>query len=370
MKRIAITGASGLLGWHLRSRLLAAGTATVVIVPRDAWTDVDELSRIVRSCDVVVHLAGMNRGPGSDVERVNVDLAETLVRACRLGDISPHVIFSSSIHAEKDTPYGRGKRAAEGVLTGWAAEQGAPCLILRLPHVFGECGRPFHNSVVSTFCHQLATGEEPRIDHDGALELLHAQDVARLILDAVADCTVGELRPQGREMKVSEALERLRDLHRAYREGFIPRFEERIDLPLFNTLRSYMFPEAYPILVPLRTDDRGSLFELVKTQHGGQAFASTTNPAVTRGEHFHLSKVERFAVLRGQARIRVRRLFDSTVHAFDVDGAEPALVDMPTLHTHNITNVGKSELITLFWSHTPFDPQHPDTYREPVEDTR
>ena len=146
----------------------------------------------------------------------------------------------------------------------------------------------------------------------------------------------------------------------------IPPLQAALDLALFNCLRSAAFPQAYPIPLELRSDARGSLFEAVRSHRAGQTFFSTTHPGVTRGNHFHFGKVERFLVVGGQARISIRRLFDDQVHAFEVRGDQPVYIDMPTLHTHEITNVGDGELLTLFWAHEFFDPQRPDTYFEPV----
>jgi UDP-2-acetamido-2,6-beta-L-arabino-hexul-4-ose reductase len=167
-------------------------------------------------------------------------------------------------------------------------------------------------------------------------------------------------------MRVSEMLARVRDLAAAYAEGVVADLRDPLDLQLFNTYRSYLFPRHYPVPIERHRDPRGSLFEAVRTRHGGQCFLSTTRPGITRGNHYHLRKIERFLVVRGEARIRVRRLFASDVTEFSVRGDEPAYVDMPTLHTHDITNVGDADLLTLFWAHEIFDPAAPDTIPEPV----
>jgi UDP-2-acetamido-2,6-beta-L-arabino-hexul-4-ose reductase len=338
------------------------------VIDREIWADAAGLAEALATCDAVIHLAGVNRGPDDELEGGNARLAELLVAALRESGATPHVIFSSSIHATKDSPYGRGKRAAERVLEKWSSDVSALCTIMRLPHVFGECGRPYHNSVVATFCHQLTTHETPRVNRDGTVELLHAQDVAALILGSLSAPSRDGLRPEGTEMRVAQLLQRLEDLNEQYLAGVIPALDDRLELNLFKTLRSYMFPDQYPMQPALHADERGRLFEVVKAPYGGQAFVSTTLSGATRGGHYHYHKFERFAVLEGLARIRVRKLLDPAVRSFDVDGAAPGFVDMPTLHTHDITNIGDEPLITLFWSHELFDPANADTYVLPIEE--
>jgi UDP-2-acetamido-2,6-beta-L-arabino-hexul-4-ose reductase len=364
--KVGLTGGSGLIGWHLRARVHGRAGLEVALIDRVTLSDDDALAACLATCDAVVHLAGMNRGDPAEVESTNDALADAVVRACERAPRPPRVVFASSIQIHRNTPYGRSKRRAGERLAAWAARAGSTSTNLVLPHVFGEGGRPFHNSVVSTFCHQIAHGETPAIIEDGALELLHAQDAAARIGDALADPVHGDVEVPGRPMRVSEMLARVRDLAAAYAEGVVADLRDPLDLQLFNTYRSYLFPRHYPVPIERHRDPRGSLFEAVRTRHGGQCFLSTTRPGITRGNHYHLRKIERFLVVRGEARIRVRRLFASDVTEFSVRGDEPAYVDMPTLHTHDITNVGDADLLTLFWAHEIFDPAAPDTIPEPV----
>jgi UDP-2-acetamido-2,6-beta-L-arabino-hexul-4-ose reductase len=219
---------------------------------------------------------------------------------------------------------------------------------------------------VATFCHQLAVGEEPQIHTDGQLELLHAQKLARMIMDLIQEGRTGEFRPAGVPISVSKVLEKLRALQEEYAHGIIPDLNDDFTLDLFNTYRSFRFPSHYPVALGLSQDNRGVLFEAVKTHNQGQTFLSTTLPGITRGNHYHHRKVERFLVVQGEAVIRLRRLYSNEVHSFPVSGKTPCYIDMPTLHTHNITNTGSSELVTLFWSNEFFIPTAPDTYPETV----
>lgn len=363
--RVAITGGSGLIGWHIRCRLASLGYE-VASGDRGIFGAPDDLERFLGGADAIVHAAGANRGPDEDVESTNIRLAEQLCDALRRHEATPHIIFTNSVQSSSDNPYGRSKRLAAERFTAWAEEAGALFTDLVLPHVFGECGRPFHNSVVSTFCHQLANGDDPKVLNDSQLELFHAQDVANIVESTLRVPASDQIRPSGDPTSVTALLERLKRLHDTYGGHRVPDLRDPLDLRLFNTLRSYLYPNSYPVQVPLHTDARGNLFEAVKSEHGGQAFLSTTHPGITRGNHFHFDKFERFLVVRGEATIRVRRLFMTDIEEFHVSGEQPQYVDMPTLHTHNITNTGRDDLITLFWSHELFDPEHPDTIAEDV----
>jgi UDP-2-acetamido-2,6-beta-L-arabino-hexul-4-ose reductase len=176
------------------------------------------------------------------------------------------------------------------------------------------------------------------------------------------------MAPGGRPTTISALLDILTCYRDLYATAEIPDLTDSFNLSLFNTYRSFCFPDHFPVSVPVRSDPRGDLFESVRA-HGGrtQVFCSATNPGFTRGEHFHLRKVERFLVLKGTAEIKLRRLFDATVIRFEVSGKNPEIVDMPTMWAHSITNTGSDELFTLFWAHEIFDPERPDTFPEPVE---
>lgn len=365
-KRIGVTGCEGMLGWHFRCRLLSYPENEVSLANRQTFQSATLMDEFVRSCDVIVHLAGMNRGDDDEIEQANPQIAQMLIDAMEREGVTPHVLYSSSTHIERDTPYGRSKRRAGELLEQWSERCDSAFANFVLPHVFGEMGKPFYNSVVSTFSYLVARGEAPAIDQDGALELVHAQECALQMLDAIEHGTTGRIRVEGKPMRVSEMLERLQSMAELYMGGVLPDVRDEFDLALFNTLRSYLYEHHYPVGLTLHADNRGTLFEAVKSHHGGQAFVSSTRPGITRGDHFHYSKIERFLVVQGSAVIRLRRLLDDTVREFHVSGDEPVYIDMPTLHTHNITNIGETDVLTLFWSDQIFDPEKPDTLHEPV----
>ncbi|WP_419308082.1 NAD-dependent epimerase/dehydratase family protein [Chromohalobacter israelensis] len=368
--KIVITGANGLLGRHVHLHLRAqeAYRDELVLLDRDKFNDDVQFLDALSGAECVIHCAGINRDSDDRVENGNRELADRLRHALQESGASPHVFYANTVQRNRDVPYGRGKLAAHQIFAEWAEQTDARYTELVIPHVFGEGGRPNYNSAIHTFCHQLAQGDDLAINGGGQLELLHAQDIAAAIVAAFERGQTGELRLQGRSMSVATAAGKLVDMHRSYTSDVIPDLRDTLDLQLFNTLRSFLYPGYYPKALKLHSDDRGALFEGVKNHNGGQAFLSTTKPGITRGNHYHFNKVERFLVVKGQAVIRIRRLLDDRVEEFHVSGDSPCYIDMPTLHTHSITNTGNEDLLTMFWSHELFDPQNPDTYFEPVLD--
>lgn len=358
--RVLVTGAAGFLGWHTRVRAAATTPHEVVAVDREEWAD---LAALASGVDAVVHLAGINRASDDEVRDGNVRLAEELAAA--LPPTVRAIVYANSVQAGNGTPYGDGKARAAEVLRAAAERTGATFTDVVLPNLFGEHGRPAYNSFVATFAHKVVADEVPEVV-DREVELLHAQDAAQVLLSGL-EGPGGVVHPRGTPATVAGVLETFRSQFAVYRTGEIPELRTRFDLALFNTLRAAMFPRFYPMPLTWRTDERGGLVEVVRA-HGspGQTFLSHTRPGVTRGQHFHLRKTERFVVVAGEARIALRRALTDEVVAFDVTGAEPVVVDMPTGWAHNITNTGSGELTTVFWTSELFDPEDPDTYPMPV----
>lgn len=358
--RVLITGAHGFLGWHLQLRLLALGITNVVAVGREDWSALEVTTEGV---DVVFHLAGINRDTDGRVESGNRKLAEQLRAA--FGDRAPQsIVFANTIHAKADTPYGRGKAAASAILMDWMRETDGSYADVRLPNLFGEHGRPFYNSFVATFVELAVTGKSPDIQ-DREIPLLHAQNAAQTLIDGVTG-TQGTIEPEGHLVLVSEVWRTLVEQHRLYIDGTFPDISEDFHRDLFNTLRARMFADRAAMVLTKNVDPRGGFVETARVSGGqGQTSFSTTVPGVTRGQHFHLRKVERFVVLSGSAQIsilKVRGRADQRVD-LDVSGDEPVAVDMPTGWAHNITNTGQGELITQFWISELYRPEDPDTTR-------
>lgn len=370
--KIVVTGVSGLIGWHAHARLHAANCAASYkaaplpydIIPLDHTKfDDDALLRAaVTEADAVLHFAGINRGLGDEIEAANPAIARRLAEACRAVGSDPHIIYANSIHAASDTPYGRSKRIAGEVLS--AAVSRYTDLIL--PHVFGENALPFHNNVTATLIDQILAGKDVAVNPDGWVQLLHAGAASQTAIEAAENGISGRIVPEPRPISVPDLQAKLEGFHATYSAKTYPDLTDPFDLALFNSYRAATYPDDWPRPLVLNNDARGTLFEAVKGGGGGQTFLSTTKPGVTRGDHFHLTKVERFLVIQGEAVIRMRKVLTDTVWCYQVSGEAPALVDIPTLHTHSIENIGQSDLLTLFWTHDLFDPDNPDTYADKV----
>jgi UDP-2-acetamido-2,6-beta-L-arabino-hexul-4-ose reductase len=361
--KVLVTGADGFLGWHLRARLRALTAHEVVVAHRRNWA---ELPALVSGVDAVIHVAGVNRGGDTEVEQGNIRLAGDLVAALRTTGAPFVVVFANSIQSGNDTPYGAGKAAAARLLANLSSEQGFAFVDVRLPNLFGEHGRPAYNSFVATFVHAVISGKTPEVT-DRPVGLLHAQRAAQSLIDQLDCLESAVVGPESTSTSVQSVFDTLHHQNALYAGGDVPELFTELDVDLFNTLRASLFPSHYPVGLTPRSDNRGSLVEVVRAHGGqGQTFVSTTRPGITRGEHFHLRKIERFVVLSGEARISLRRLLTDEVVTFDVRGDRPAIVDMPTMWVHNITNTGPTELTTLFWTHELFDPEAPDTFPEKV----
>jgi len=362
--RIVVTGAAGFLGWHLRSRMHVLTDHEVLPVDIGEWP---RLAERVVSADAVVHLAGINRGTAREVEAGNARLAAELARALRVSSRPVRVVYANSVRSGEETPYGRGKEVAAEILAAACWDTGAPFVDVRLPNLFGEYGRPDYNTFVATFVDRIVRGAPVDVQ-DRPIELLHAQDAAAVLMAALGD-DGGRWAPSGTRTTVRGVWDQLDGYHQLYgRDGEIPPLWNSFDVDLFNTYRAALFPDYTPIPLFPRADHRGALAEVVRT-HGGpcQVFASSTRPGITRGEHAHLRKVERFVVLQGEAVISMRRLLTDRVVSIAVRGDEPVAVDIPTLWVHNLVNVGEQDLVTLFWAHGHFDPANADTWPEHVE---
>ena len=372
MAKVVVTGAAGLIGWHASARIHAANCAArfkaqpepfqLARVDHATFADADKLARAVAGADVVLHFAGVNRGVQTDVEAANPHIADMLVKAIHRSDSQPHLVFANSTHAKNDTPYGRSKRLAAERL----ADAGLGLTNLILPHIFGECARPYYNNVTATLIDNIVKNDVPTINPDGEVQLLHAGEAAQIAIDAGTVRQVGELTPAGRHLGVTALYELLKDFHEGYSANVFPDLRESFHVNLFNSYRAALDPHGFPRLLQSNIDKRGTLFEAVKSRGGGQSFVSWTEPGVTRGDHFHLGKIERFLVLEGEAIIRIRRVLGGPVWEYRVNGSHPAPVDMPTLHTHSIENIGDGPLLTLFWTNEIFDPSAPDTFADPV----
>lgn len=372
VKRIVITGAKGLIGWHAHARLHAANCAAqfqAAPIPYDicalghgAFEDDTALQAALTKSDAVLHFAGVNRAPDDLVEAANPAIAQRLKDACLAVGVAPHIVYANSTHAASDTAYGRSKRRAGEILASCTPSYTE----LVLPHIFGEGARAYYNNVTATLIAQILAGETPTINPNGTVQLLHAGSAAQVAIDAVAQAQFGRLVPTPRPMAVPALYALIKAFHDSYQANIYPDLSDPFMRDLFNSYRAATYPEGWPRPLRLNTDARGTLFEAVKGGGGGQSFLSTTHSGITRGDHFHLNKVERFLVVQGEAIIRLRKVLTDEVLEYRVSGAHPAPIDMPTLHTHSIENIGKTDLLTLFWTHDLYDPANPDTFADKV----
>lgn len=366
--KVAITGGHGFLGWHTAVRLRAEHNVEALLLGRRDFADRAQLSSALNQVDTVIHLAGVNRAESDEeVESGNVAIAEILADALAMTEGNHHVVYGNTIQSQIDNPYGRGKARAAKILGSVLEERGGTLADIVLPNLFGEHGKPNYNSFVATFCNEIAQGRAPEVTGDKQVPLLHAQKAADHLIQAAQSRENLQRTPECGPFLVSEVLDRLLEFSEAYAEGQIPNLTDAFSVDLFNTYRSYLFPQHFPFTPKVNADERGELFETVRVHGGtGQTFVSSTFPGAVRGEHYHLSKVERFFVLKGTAEIALRRVLDDEVVRFRLSGSDHGFIDMPTLWAHNITNVGDDELLTMFWSDQLLNPDAPDTYREQV----
>ena len=372
MIKVGITGQAGFVGTHLYNTLgLNLEHYERVSFERAFFDDDTALDSFVKNCDVIVHLAAMNRHKVPQViYDTNVNLAKKLVAALERSQCKPHVLFSSSSQEEKDNHYGNSKKEARKLLQQWATKSGATFTGMIIPNVFGPFGKPFYNSVVATFSHLVATGGSPSIDVDGDLKLIYVNElVAEMVSKIISEeNNPSYIVPHTSEAKVSEILALLNNYKALYQDnGEVPVINNAFELNLFNTYRCYMdIANHYPVKFTQHTDPRGSFVEIIRLGVGGQVSFSTTVQGITRGNHYHTRKIERFAVIKGQALIQLRKIGTNETLDFFLDGDEPAYVDMPIWYTHNIKNIGDDILYTNFWINEPFDPDDADTYFEEV----
>ena len=371
MIKVGVTGSNGFLGWHLcRTLELDINKFELIEFKRD-WFNVNiDLDSFVSKCDIVVHLAGLNRHSDEiSIYNTNVGLAERLIESFKRTNFKGQVVFSSSIQEDRNNIFGNSKKAARELFANWADQFNGNFHGVIIPNVFGAFGIPFYNSVISTFCHQLVNGKTPSIEIDASLNLIYINDLVKKIIDLFHNKTNNNYRIEPTDTyKVSEILELLIMFKNKYFEnGQIPSFNNQFELNLFNSFRSYFnMSNHFPIKYKNNIDERGNFVEIIRLEKGGQISFSTTKKEITRGNHFHTRKIERFSVIKGNALIQLRKIGSNEVFNYYLSGDEPAYVDMPIWFTHNIKNIGEEELYTMFWINEFYDANDPDTYFENV----
>ncbi|MET3112946.1 UDP-2-acetamido-2,6-beta-L-arabino-hexul-4-ose reductase [Pedobacter sp. CG_S7] len=372
MVKIGITGQQGFVGQHLYNTLgLFPEEFERIEFHRDFFEDPEKLNEFVTSCDVVVHLAAMNRHNDPNViYDTNLGLVQKLITALAITESKVHVLFSSSSQEERDNVYGRSKKEGREQFISWAKSTENQFTGLIIPNVFGPFGHPYYNSFIATFCHQLAHNEQPHIEVDGEVKLIYVGDLVKSMIKEIRSQVGNDLITISHtdQYNVSKILSLLETYKEQYlKSGIIPALGNIFEVNLFNTFRCYMdIKNHFPVKFTQHIDPRGAFVEVIRLNVGGQVSFSTTVPGIIRGNHYHTRKIERFAVIKGKALIQLRKIGTEEVLDFHLNGEEPAYVDMPIWYTHNIKNTGDEELYTIFWINEFFDTNDPDTFFENV----
>lgn len=369
MKKIVITGANGFIGKNLFTHLHASNAFEVVSILRE--DTVESIKEKMKDADIIFHVAGTNRPKDeNEFELINRDFTQQLVEIAESNNKPYRFIFSSSKQASLNNPYGLSKKAGEDLLESTVKK--GDLYIFRLPGVFGKWCKPNYNSVVATYCYNIAREIPIHIrDEHHLLHLVYIDDVIKAFLGLIeAPIEAGiHVRPEIGPIE-NISLGQLSDLIHDFRLRrkilAIPDIGNPFIKKLYSTFLTYLPENEFSYPVDLKVDNRGSLFEILKSDQFGQIFVSTTQHGITRGNHFHHTKTEKFIVIQGTGIIRFRKLDSADVIEYHVSGNKSEIVDIPPGYTHNITNIGSEVMITLFWSNEIFNPTIPDTYPREV----
>lgn len=369
--RVLITGANGFVGKNLQQHLIERPDVQVECFTRDN-SAADLLSLLVDT-DIVFHLAGVNRPKDpAEFQQGNADLTQQLCDAVQQLNKTISIVYSSSIQAETDNPYGASKRAAEQALLNLSNSTSSPVFIYRLANVFGKWARPNYNSAVATFCHNISQDLPIQINDPSAqINLVYIDNVIESflqVMDGVLTATgfidietqyhitVGELAQQIRAFKVS-------------RDSLISEdVGNGLVRALYSTYMSYLQPEQFSYQVTKHGDERGVFVEMLKTKDAGQFSYFTAHPGITRGGHYHHTKTEKFLVIKGQALFKFKHIITGEYYDLETDGDEARVVETVPGWTHDITNIGNDEMIVMLWANEIFDRENPDTYAMPITD--
>ena len=382
--KILVTGAHGFVGRNLVSQLrnirdgkarnYALSGEELEIFEYDVDTDPSLLDDYCRQADFVFNLAGVNRPKDtSEFMKGNFGFASTLLETLKKHGNRCPVMISSSTQAALDNPYGESKRAGEELMFAYARETGAKVLVYRFPNVFGKWCRPNYNSAVATFCHNIAHDLPIQVNNpDVVMHLVYIDDVVDELIGALS----GDEHHQGNYCEVSvvhtATLGRIVELLYLFKESRktlgVPDVSDAFTKKLYSTYLSYLPENSFSYPLKMNVDARGSFTEIIRTPDRGQFSVNISKPHVTKGNHWHHTKNEKFLVVSGKGVIRFRNLNDpeGEVIEYYVSGEKPEVVDIPTGYTHNIENLGETDMVTFMWSNECFNPEKPDTYFEEV----
>lgn len=384
--KILVTGAKGFIGKNLIATLNNIRTGKdktwdlsddILIYEYDTDSDSRLLDAYCSQCDFVFHLAGVNR-PKEESEFMegNFGFTSLLLDTLKRHQNQCPVMISSSIQAALDNPYGRSKKAGEDLLFAYGKETGAAVYVYRFSNVFGKWCRPNYNSVIATFCHNIAHDLPIQVnDREAVLELVYIDDLVEELLGALkGQAHMDEdgygFVPTVHTVSLGEIVELLYSFRRCREELWVPDMTEGgLEKKLYATYLSYLPKEQFSYPLTMHKDERGSFTEILKTADRGQFSVNISKPGITKGEHWHHTKNEKFVVVSGKGRIQFRRVDSDEIIEYTVNGDEIVVVDIPTGYTHNIINEGDTDLVTFMWCNECFNPKKPDTYFLKVQET-
>ena len=364
--KILITGAKGFIGKNLIAELKNRKYTNIYEYYRE--TDPALLEEYCKKADFVFHLAGVNRPmEQSEFMEGNFGFTSTILNMLKKHNNTCPVMISSSIQAELDNPYGKSKKAGEDLLINYSKETGAKVLIYRFPNVFGKWGRPNYNSAVATFCHNIAhdlpiTVNDPSV----VMNLVYIDDVVNELINALEGnenrkgnfCGV----PVVHTITLREIVDLIYSFRKSREERSIPDMSDVFTKKLYSTYLSYLPEDQFSYELKMNVDNRGSFTEFIKTPNRGQVSVNVSKPGITKGNHWHHTKNEKFLVVSGKGVIRFRKIDSDEVKEYFVSGDKLEVVDIPTGYTHNIENLSDTDMVTIMWANEPFNPEKPDTY--------
>lgn len=362
---ILVTGSNGFLGKNLVSRLKYM--KEVKVFEYNSKSSILHLREYAKNCDFVFHLAGVNRSEESnDFMKVNYDFTNTLLNELKKAKNNCPVMFSSSIHATKENFYGRSKKAAENLIFEYGRTMQAKVFIYRFTNVFGKWCKPNYNSVVATFSYNIANELPIKIDNNAILSLTYIDDLVNELINSLKDretrkgdfCFVKPIY----KVELKKIVSLLNEFKQSRNKLIIPKMSDSFTKKLYSTYLSYLPENKFGYQLKMNVDHRGSFTEFVKNKNFGQISVNITKPGIVKGNHWHNTKNEKFLVVHGNAIIRFRKISENKIYEYIISGENFEVIDVPPGYSHNIENVGKTDLITIMWANEIFDSENPDTF--------
>lgn len=370
MKNVLVTGSAGFVGKNLVETLRLR--EDVALITYDIDDDRSVLEDALRKVDFVFHLAGVNR-PQNDAEfrTGNVDLTEEILGFLQKQGRAAPVLLCSSTQAALENPYGESKRSAEEAVFTYAQAMGSKAFVYRLPNLFGKWCRPNYNSAVATFCHNIANDLPIQInDPSVIMTLAYIDDVVAAFISAFDGSATIQNKYAVVEpvhiIKLGEVVELLNQFKASRAELSLPDFSDPFAKKLYSTYLSYLPTDNFSYPLKMNVDERGSFTEFLRTPDRGQVSVNISKPGITKGNHWHHTKNEKFLVVSGQGVIRFRKIGSDEIIEYSVSGDRLEVVDIPTGYTHNISNTGDVDMVTVMWVNEAFDPENADTIFELV----